>query len=164
MHEPLGEKMARSRVLVVLVMMSLVGVAWTHSAGANEQQNWAKRGEAVLPRDSVDLAEVQLWSSPHGVTAMTQVACSNVLLEPGFEAGPGSAWSESSSNGWPIVQTEDPRTGSYSAWLGGDHREDGDIWQAAFISTEAVSATLIYWYKIDSEDWRGYDDGGLLVN
>lgn len=89
-------------------------------------------------------------------------AGSNLVLS--FEAGPGSAWSESSSNGWDIVQTDDPRTGSYSAWLGGDHREDGEIWQAASIDAEAVSVTLIYWYKIDSEDYSGFDYGGLLVN
>lgn len=105
-----------------------------------------------------------MWSSPRSIASGTQLECSNVLLEPGFEAGPGSAWSESSSNGWPIVQTEDPRTGSYSAWLGGDHREAGDIWQTAPISIEAVSVTLIYWYKIDSEDYCGYDRGGLLVD
>jgi kumamolisin len=102
-------------------------------------------------------------SSPRGATTGAQVQCSNVLLEPGFEAGPGSAWSESSSNGWNIVQTDRPRTGAYSAWLGGDHRENADIWQNVEISADAVSASLTYWYEIDSEDYSGYDVGGLRI-
>lgn len=145
-------------------MVGLVGAAWTNSVRADEQQHWVKRGEAAPPGDSDHLSEGQMLASTHSVTTRTQLECTNVLLEPGFEAGPGSAWSESSSNGWDIVQTDDPRTGSYSAWLGGDHRENGEIWQAASISAEAVSATLIYWYKIDSEDYSGFDYGGLLVN
>lgn len=115
-------------------------------------------------RISVGLFVVLLAGMGGTGFAGVRVECSNVLLEPGFEAGPGSAWSESSSNGWDVVQTEDPRNGAYSAWLGGDHRENGEIWQAAPIDSEALSATLTYWYKIDSEDYSGFDEGGLLIN
>lgn len=100
-----------------------------------------------------------------GATVVGELECDNVVLEPGFEAGPGSAWSESSSHGYPIVSHDTPRTGSYSAWLGGDHREDAAVWQEVTISGDAVSATLTYWYDIDSEDYCDwYDQGGLQVD
>jgi hypothetical protein len=156
--------MAGSRASIARVLIGLVGVWGTCLAGAGEQQRWWQSGPAGPPRGSVELGEAPTSWPIGGATTKTRSGCSNVLLEPGFEAGPHSAWGESSSNGWDIVQTEDPRTGSYSAWLGGDHREDAAIWQAAFINAEAVSVILTYWYKIDSEDYCGYDEGGLLVN
>ncbi len=90
--------------------------------------------------------------------------CTNVLLEPGFEAGGGSAWSESSGNGWAIVTTDYPRTGSYSGWLGGGNNESADLSQAPAIAAGASSATLTYWYLLDSSDYCGYDYGGVEIN
>lgn len=104
------------------------------------------------------------WSPMRPPAIGRQIQCSNVVLEPGFEAGPNSAWAETSSNGWAVVQTDRPRTGSFSAWMGGDHREDAEIWQTVDIAADAVSATLTYWYEIDSEDWCGYDVGGLRID
>lgn len=90
--------------------------------------------------------------------------CTSVLLEPGFEAGQGSAWSEYSSNGWPIVTADYPRTGTYSGWLGGGNNEAADLWQAPAINAAASSATLTYWYLLDSSDLCGYDFGGVEIN
>jgi len=139
------------RVSVMLVTIALVGIPWEALVAADEQPF------------EVGFVQAPAASFARTATTGSQVLCTNVLLEPGFEAGPDSAWSESSSNGWDIVQTDRPRTGAYSAWLGGDHREDADIWQTADISADAVSATLSYWYEIDSEDYCGYDVGGLRV-
>ncbi len=90
--------------------------------------------------------------------------CSNILLEPGFEGGRGSAWQESSSNQWPLVTEDYPRTGAYSAWLGGGDNESGEVWQSPTISGSATSATLTYWYAASSSDSCGWDSGGLEVN
>ena len=90
--------------------------------------------------------------------------CSNVLLEPGFEGGSQSAWSESSTHDWPLVDTYRPRTGTYSSWLGGGDSETSLIWQSAPIDAAASSATLSYWYSISSQDSCGWDDGGLEIN
>jgi len=90
--------------------------------------------------------------------------CTNVLLEPGFEGGSGSAWSEYSSNGYILVTMDRPRSGSFSAWLGGDHNEESQVWQLPPIDATAISATLSYWYWIESDDVCGYDDGGVTVN
>jgi hypothetical protein len=92
------------------------------------------------------------------------VSCSQLLLQPGFEGGPGSAWGESSSNGWTIVTGDFPRSGSYSAWLGGGNNETSAVWQSPAIPATATAASLTYWYAIISEDWCGYDDGGLEVD
>jgi hypothetical protein len=92
------------------------------------------------------------------------VSCTNVVLEPGFEGGSGSAWSESSSNGFPLITTTLPRSGSYSAWLGGLDNEVSQLWQSPPIDAAATSATLSYWYWINSGDACGYDTGELRIN
>jgi hypothetical protein len=90
--------------------------------------------------------------------------CSNILLEPGFENGSGSQWSESSSKGFVIVTNDNPRSGAYSAWLGGANDETSAVWQAPEIPGSAVSARLTYWYSISSSDSCGGDSGGALIN
>lgn len=90
--------------------------------------------------------------------------CTNVVLEPGFEGGSGSAWSESSTNAYYLITMNRPRTGSFSAWLGGVDNEAASLWQTPFIDPEAVSATLGYWYWIESDDYCGYDNGGVTIN
>jgi M6 family metalloprotease-like protein len=104
------------------------------------------------------------FSSPWSFTTTDGTTqCSNFLLEPGFEGGSGAAWSESSSNGWTIVTSDNPRSGTYSAWLGGDNDEISAAWQSPTIPGEAISATLTYWYSIASNDSCGYDEGGVLI-
>jgi len=39
----------------------------------------------------------------------------NIIVNPGFESGPGVGWSEYSSGGYELVDTYRPHTGSYSA-------------------------------------------------
>ena len=92
------------------------------------------------------------------------VGCTNVLLEPGFEGGSGSAWSENSSNGYFLITMNRPRSGSFSAWLGGIDNEVSSVWQVPPIDALATSATLSYWYWIESEDICEYDKGGVTVN
>ncbi len=104
-------------------------------------------------------------SAPFSLTTDDgSTVCSNILTEPGFEAGTGSAWSESSSNGWILIDDTNPRTGTYSAWLGGDDEETSNVWQVPDIDASASSATLKYWYFIDSPDSCGNDNGGLEIN
>jgi M6 family metalloprotease-like protein len=97
-------------------------------------------------------------------TSDGSTVCSSILLEPGFEGGRGSAWQERSDNEWPLVTEDYPRTGAYSAWLGGGNNESAEVWQSPTISGSATSATLTYWFAADSSDDCGYDSGGLEVN
>lgn len=92
-------------------------------------------------------------------------SCVNVLIDPGFEAGSGLAWSEYSSNGNTLITMDRPRSGSFSAWLGGANIEDSYLWQSSPIDATAISARLSYWYWIASEEIIcGYDEGGVTVN
>jgi hypothetical protein len=45
--------------------------------------------------------------------------CNDVLVNGGFEQGPGVGWTEESAISLPIVRRSLPRTGSWGAWLGG---------------------------------------------
>ena len=83
-----------------------------------------------------------------------------------FESGP-SDWTEFSQQGWPIILTPPdlivtPHSGIWAAWLGGDNNEIAYIEQQ--VTVPAGSPYLAYWHWIDSEDFCGYDFGGVLVN
>ncbi len=101
------------------------------------------------------------WS---GSCSGSGASCANVLLEPGFEGGSGSAWSEYSSNGYNLITMNRPRSGSFSAWLGGHDDEESSVWQVPPIDARAISATLSYWYWMESEDICEHDKGGVTVN
>jgi subtilisin family serine protease len=98
-------------------------------------------------------------------TASSSV-CEEVLLDGGFENGPppDSDWFESSTQGWELIDATYPRTGTYSAWLGGDDDENGQIWQTVAIDSSATSVTLTYWYWLSSDDICDYDYGYVKIN
>ncbi|MGB8645443.1 MAG: M20/M25/M40 family metallo-hydrolase [Anaerolineae bacterium] len=49
-------------------------------------------------------------------TATPTSSSANVVVNPGFESGPGVGWTEYSSGGYDIIDTTRPHTGSYSAY------------------------------------------------
>ncbi len=77
-------------------------------------------------------------------------ACTELLLYPGFEGGRNVGWSESSTGGYAVVTTDYPRSGSYSAWMGGASNETSQVWQSVTIDPGATSVMLNYWYWISS--------------
>lgn len=89
------------------------------------------------------------------------------LLNGNFEAG-ATGWTESSAQGWRIIvnsnEVDDLPThsGIWVAWLGGDDNEIAYIQQEVTVSPDRPYLT--YYYAIASEDFCGYDFGGLLVN
>jgi len=88
------------------------------------------------------------------------------FLNPGFEEGP-TAWSQSSSNGWPLIvlatETDvSAHDGSWLAWLGGDDNEVGVLSQTITIS--AAAPYLHFWYWAYSIDTCGYDYFQVAVN
>jgi len=94
-------------------------------------------------------------------------AFSSSLCNGDFEQGPGACWEEYSSHGWPIIIRADylpvpPRSGSWAAWLGGEHDEISAIWQQ--VTIPATNPTLSFWHWIASEDECGYDFGGVIIN
>lgn len=90
-------------------------------------------------------------------------------LENGdFEQGPDVGWTESSSNGYPLITGDFATTGvsahsgSWAAWLGGLNDETSIISQQ--VTIQPGQTVLSYYYWIGSEDTCGYDFGGVFVN
>jgi hypothetical protein len=55
-----------------------------------------------------------------------------------------------------------PHSGEWAAWLGGDNNEVAYVRQSVTIPANA--ATLRFWMWIASEDYCGFDFGGVLIN
>ncbi|MBK8045777.1 MAG: S8 family peptidase [Anaerolineales bacterium] len=87
-------------------------------------------------------------------------ACTNLLANWNFDAGP-SSWSQSSSNGFNLICTNsscgstiDPRSAYYMAWLGGAPNETSELKQTVTLPT-GKSARLVYFYYIGSNNSCG---------
>jgi hypothetical protein len=55
-----------------------------------------------------------------------------------------------------------PRSGTWSAWIGGDYDDTSYVQQQTVVSLSCPY--FIYWHWIASEDACGYDFGRVLVN
>ncbi len=83
-----------------------------------------------------------------------------------FELGP-ELWQESSTHSWDLIVTEDEpgvqaHSGSWLAWLGGDHLETGLIQQR--VTVPAGTPSLSYWHWIGSEDTCAGDVARVRIN
>lgn len=76
---------------------------------------------------------------------------SNLVVNPGFENG-SSPWQESSSAGYELVDTANPHTGSYSAYLCGYNNCNDQIWQNITLPSSFSTATLSYWTYISTSE------------
>ncbi len=89
------------------------------------------------------------------------------LLNGNFESGPVN-WAEVSSHGWPIILSNGDvdglptHSGSWSAWLGGEYDEISYVEQT--VTVPAGRPFLTYYHAIGSDDYCGYDFGGVIVN
>jgi subtilisin family serine protease len=73
---------------------------------------------------------------------------SDVIVNGGFEDGT-SPWTQLSTNGFPLITPDRPRTGSHSAWLGGYNSAYDRVYQPVTIPADG---TLTYfWYMTSSE-------------
>jgi hypothetical protein len=93
-------------------------------------------------------------------------AASGGITNGDFESGE-AGWTEYSLNGWDLILPTDdltvtPHSGSWVVWLGGDYNEDAYIEQQVTVS--ASSPYLAFWHWIASEDYCGYDFGGVRIN
>ncbi|MCP4537560.1 MAG: hypothetical protein GY832_10470 [Chloroflexi bacterium] len=95
----------------------------------------------------------------------------DVIQDGGFELGtPNPHWTEYSQNGWDLIAMDNPRTGSYSVWQGGDTDEITELTQTLTIPNG--TATLSFWLVIgvegsgsDADDWMTVDiDGNQLFS
>lgn len=91
------------------------------------------------------------------------------LVNGGFESG-SSPWVQSSTNGYQLIDTTRPRTGSYSAYLGGYNSGTDTIYQTI---TVPANGTLSYWWYMTTQESgstaydylrvRLYNSSGTLV-
>ena len=104
----------------------------------------------------------------------------NVIINGGFESGPGVSWDESSIRGLPLIFEYRPRFpldprlptpphgGNFAAWLGGIPEENSFIEQQLSVPVVSLEqqggSQLTYWYLIGSEDDCGFDFGGVKIN
>ncbi len=80
----------------------------------------------------------------------TQPGPSNNLIQNGdFEQGPG-VWQEYSAGGYELIDTTNPHSGNYSAYLCGYSSCDDSISQDFTIPANASSLTIDYWWYGDT--------------
>lgn len=113
---------------------------------------------AVTSNSSVKVKEVFL--------PIVMKTPSGGLVNGDFESGP-TGWVEYSKNGWDLIFPASilpvtPHGGSWAVWLGGDDDEISYIQQQ--VTVPASNPYLAYWHWIDSEDFCGYDFGGVIIN
>ncbi len=79
----------------------------------------------------------------------------NVIQNPGFESG-RVAWTEYSSGGYPLITTDRPRTGSWSAWNGGYNNAIDQLHQRVTVPS---NGTLRYYWRMETQEsgTRVYD-------
>jgi len=91
----------------------------------------------------------------------------NLLVNGDFEQGT-VGWTEYSALGYDLIMngsfpgTVAPHSGQWAAWLGGDDDEISYVSQLVTIQPDSV--ILGYWVWVASQDYCGYDFGGVIVN
>ncbi len=92
-------------------------------------------------------------------TAMDEVAntCTELIQNGGFEAD-SRGWIENSAQGYPLVSDFNPRTGRYSAYLGGVNNADDRISQRITLPADAASITLRAWWYLATAETAGAFD------
>jgi uncharacterized repeat protein (TIGR01451 family) len=89
------------------------------------------------------------------------------LVNGSFEQGT-TGWDEYSTHGWQLIINSGfpgsvtPHGGSWAVWLGGDVDDLSYISQQ--VTVPSSQPYLAYYHWIASEDFCGYDYGGVVVN
>lgn len=94
------------------------------------------------------------------------VAACGLVPNGDFEQGP-VIWTEYSTHGWDLIVTDfpgsvTPHSGSWAVWLGGDFDDISYVQQQ--VTVPSGCPYLAYWHWIASQDYCGYDFGGVIIN
>ncbi len=76
------------------------------------------------------------------------------IVNGGFESGT-SPWLQSSSNGYQLIDTTRPRTGSYSAYMGGYNSGTDTLYQTITVPS---NGSLRYYYYMTTQETSGTYD------
>jgi len=88
-------------------------------------------------------------NTPRPAPTNTPVSGGNIVVNPGFESGPGVGWSESSSGGYEVIDTYQPHTGSYSADECNYNNCTDYVQQQLTVPS---NASLRYWWYMTSQE------------
>jgi len=75
----------------------------------------------------------------------------NLLINPGFESG-HTTWQESGANGLELIDTTNPHSGTYSAYLCGYDSCNDQIWQNVTLPASFSSVTFSYWLAVSTNE------------
>jgi len=88
-------------------------------------------------------------NTPRPAPTNTPGPVGNIVVNPGFESGPGVGWSESSSGGYEVIDTYRPHTGSYSADECNYNNCTDYVQQQVTVPS---NASLRYWWYMTSSE------------
>ncbi len=97
-----------------------------------------------------------VWGSGLAGRAVAQAgSCSDVIVNGDFESEGG--WDEYSAQGLHLISTFPPpsqsyHSGTHGAYLADYNNAHDRISQSVTIPVDAVSATLTYWWQVDTEE------------
>ncbi|GER91430.1 DNA-binding protein [Dictyobacter vulcani] len=95
--------------------------------------------------------------TPQPTVTPTPTPTGNLLQNGGFESG-SSPWVESSIGGYEIVDSSNPHTGSYEAYLCGYNNCQDSIYQTVTLPASSTSDVLsYYWYVNTTETTHSFD-------
>ncbi len=129
-----------------------VSVSWT-SASASSTATKPSAPTATATKPSLPTATntpaPAPTNTPRPAPTNTPAPTGNIVVNPGFESGPGVGWSESSSGSYEVIDTYRPRTGSYSADECNYNNCTDDVQQQVTVPS---NASLRYWWYMTSSE------------
>lgn len=87
----------------------------------------------------------------------TTSGCTELVQNGGFEAG-NTGWQEYSIQSYPLISDFNPRTGRFSAYLGGVNDADDRISQQITLPHGVASITLRAWWYLATAETAGAFD------
>ncbi len=140
-----------------------------------DNANWTLTNTGQPPQQPDWIKDSNFYRTFLPVVGRGSTCGGEMVINPGFEQGASTGWSRSSTNGRSLVYSGGfpapvtPHSGSWAAWSGGAHNEVSSLSQTIVPPANATSATLTYWYWIQSSEGSCiYDhawvelNGGLL--
>jgi uncharacterized repeat protein (TIGR01451 family) len=125
-------------------------IYWNNGAGLMSMGQSAINVDPATAVMTKAEAQVNTTGASVAPTAVQAANGVNIVMDSGFELGtPNPYWSEYSSNGWDLISTQLPYSGSYGVWMGGDEDENAVLTQTVTIPN-GVIANLNFWLLIGS--------------
>ena len=100
-------------------------------------------------------------AAPRNLPA-TPEACSELIINGNFESG-GANWTQEGGNGVQLISTFNPRTGQYSADLGGQNTANHSIRQQFTVPPNSI-VTLSFWWEQWTQETAPSTKDYLAVN